>query len=146
MLTIEIDELTAEITERVTIIAPSLLAVAGCGALTAAKVVGETAQVRRFRSKDAFARFNGTAPLPVWSSNKQRHRLSRIGNRQLNTALHRIAMTQAQCIHLPVNFWHAENPTATPAWKPSESSSGGYQTSSTGPCSPTKISRHRSPH
>src|ERR1700741_4064798 len=39
-------------------------------------------------------------PLPVWSSNKQRHRLSRTGNRQLNAALHRIAMTQAR-MHLP---------------------------------------------
>jgi hypothetical protein len=51
--------------------------------------------VDRFRSKDAYARHNGTAPLPVWSSNKARHRLSRTGNRQLNAALHRIAMTQA---------------------------------------------------
>jgi transposase len=100
MLTTEIDELAVEITERVTIVAPSLLAIVGCGALTAAKLVGETAQVRRFRSKDAFARLNGTAPLPVWSSNKQRHRLSRTGNRQLNAALHRIAMTQAR-MHPP---------------------------------------------
>jgi transposase len=99
-LTLEIDELTVEITERVTTVAPSLLAIVGCGALTAAKIVGETAQVRRFRSKDAFARLNGTAPLPVWSSNKQRHRLSRTGNRQLNAALHRIAMTQAR-MHPP---------------------------------------------
>jgi transposase len=99
-LTIEIDELAAEITERVTIVAPSLLAIVGCGALTAAKIVGETAQVHRFHSKDAFARLNGTAPLPVWSSNKQRHRLSRTGNRQINAALHRIAMTQAR-MHPP---------------------------------------------
>lgn len=96
ILTAEIDDLTAEITERVTPAAPSLLAIVGCGPLTAAKILGETAQVRRFRSKDAFARLNGTAPLPVWSSNKQRHRLSRTGNRQLNAALHRIAMTQAR--------------------------------------------------
>jgi hypothetical protein len=89
-----------EITERVTIVAPSLLAIVGCGPLTAAKIIGETAQVHRFRSKDAFARHNGTAPLPVWSSNKQRHRLSRTGNRQLNAALHRIAMTQAR-MHPP---------------------------------------------
>ena len=68
--------------------------------MTAAKIVGETARVHRFRSKDAFARHNGTAPLPVWSSNKQRHRLSRTGNRQLNAALHRIAMTQAR-LHPP---------------------------------------------
>ena len=37
------------------------------GTLSAAKIVGETADVRRFKSKDAFARYNGTAPLPVWS-------------------------------------------------------------------------------
>jgi hypothetical protein len=43
MLTTEIDELAAEITERVTIVAPSLLAIVGCGPLTAAKIVGETA-------------------------------------------------------------------------------------------------------
>jgi transposase len=96
LLTGEIDELTAEITLRVTKFAPSLLAIVGCGALTAAKIVGETAHAGRFRSKDAFARHNGTAPLPVWSSNKQRHRLSRTGNRQLNTALYRIALTQAR--------------------------------------------------
>ena len=100
MLTVEIDELEAEITDRITIVAPSLLAIVGCGPLTAAKIIGETAQVGRFRSKDAFARLNGTAPLPVWSSNKQRHRLSRTGNRQLNAALHRIAMTQAR-MHRP---------------------------------------------
>ena len=75
--------------------APALLAIPGCGALTAAKILGETAGVDRFKSKDAYARHNGTAATPVWSSNKTRHRLSRTGNRQLNTALHRIAMTQA---------------------------------------------------
>jgi transposase len=96
LLTNEIDDLSAEISERVSTIAPSLLAIVGCGALTAAKIVGETAGADRFRSKDAFARHNGTAPLPVWSSNKQRHRLSRTGNRQLNAAIHRIAITQAR--------------------------------------------------
>ncbi|WP_397495598.1 transposase [Rhodococcus sp. KBS0724] len=39
-------------------LAPSLLAIPGCGALTAAKIIGETAQVGRFHSKDAFARHN----------------------------------------------------------------------------------------
>ncbi|MGY2093501.1 transposase [Nocardia gipuzkoensis] len=50
--------------------APSLLAVAGCAALTAAKIIGETVGVDGFRSKDAFARHNGSAPLPVWSSDR----------------------------------------------------------------------------
>lgn len=51
--------------------APTLLAIAGVGALTAAKIVGETAAVARFKSSAAFARHNGTAPLPVWSSNHE---------------------------------------------------------------------------
>ena len=94
-LTQQIIELTTEITTLVTDMAPSLIAIPGCGAITAAKILGETAGVDRFRSKDAYARHNGTAPMPVWSSNKARHRLSRTGNRQLNAALHRIALTQA---------------------------------------------------
>jgi transposase len=94
-MTADIDKLTKEIAALVADMAPTLLAVPGCGALTAAKILGETAGIDRFKSKDAYARHNGTAPMPVWSSNKARHRLSRTGNRQLNTALHRIALTQA---------------------------------------------------
>ncbi len=75
-------------------LAPSLLSLPGCGALSAAKLVAETADVNRFRSSAAFAMHNGTAPIPVWSGNYQRHRLNRGGNRQLNVALHRIAITQ----------------------------------------------------
>jgi transposase len=56
--------------------------------------VGEVAGVSRFRSKAAFARWDGTAPIPVWSSNETRHRPNRGGNRQVNTALHRITLTQ----------------------------------------------------
>jgi transposase len=75
-------------------VAPSLLSLAGCAALSAAKLVAETADVSRFRSSAAFAMHNGTAPIPVWSGNHERHRLNRGGNRQLNVALHRIAITQ----------------------------------------------------
>ena len=94
-LSLQINDLTTEITSLVTTMAPALITIPGCGALTAAKILGETAGVDRFRSKDAYARHNGTAPMPVWSSNKARHRLSRTGNRQLNAALHRMALTQA---------------------------------------------------
>jgi transposase len=96
-LTIRVRNLEREITTLVTELAPALLSVAGVGALTAAKIVAETADVRRFRSKDAYASHNGTAPLPVWSGNRERHRLSRTGNRQLNAAIHRIAITQMRC-------------------------------------------------
>jgi transposase len=75
-------------------LAPTLLALPGCGPLTAAKLLGEVADITRFRSAAAFARYNGTAPIPVWSGNVARFRLSRTGNRQINLALHRIAITQ----------------------------------------------------
>lgn len=89
-------ELERAITELVGRLAPSLLLIPGCGALTAAKIVGETAGVARFTSKSAYARWNGTAPQPVWSGNTTRFRLTRSGNRQVNSALHRIAITQAR--------------------------------------------------
>ena len=92
-----VNDLEREIKELVTTLAPTLLALPGCGVLSAAKIVGETADVTRFKSKDAFARHNGTAPLPVWSGNRERFRLSRAGNRQLNCAIHRIAVIQGRC-------------------------------------------------
>jgi transposase len=94
-LTGQIQELDRELEGLVARLAPALLNICGCATLTAAKILGETADVRRFRSRHAFARHNGTAPLPVWSSNHPRHRLSRTGNRQINAAIHRIAITQA---------------------------------------------------
>ncbi len=93
-LTADISALEKEITVLARKLAPSLLALDGAAGLTAAKIVAQTAGIGRFRSKDAYARHNGTAPLPVWSGNKVRHRLSRTGNRQLNCAIHRIAVTQ----------------------------------------------------
>jgi transposase len=94
LLTVRVNELARRLERLMAPLTPSLLALAGCGALTAAKLVGETAGVGRFRSKAAFAMHNGTAPVPVWSANRERHRLNRGGNRQLNAALHRIAVTQ----------------------------------------------------
>jgi transposase len=93
-LTLAIDALEREIQARIGVLAPTLLSLAGCGPLSAAKLVGETGGIDRFRSRAAFAAHNGTAPVPVWSGNIVRHRLNRGGNRQLNLALHRIAITQ----------------------------------------------------
>lgn len=95
-LTRAIDALAREISGLAGTLAPALLALPGCGPLTAAKLVGETAGVGRFRSAAAFARHNGSAPVPVWSGNDERHRLSRSGNRQINLGLHRIAITQVR--------------------------------------------------
>jgi transposase len=93
-LTSRINLLEKEITELVRAQAPQLLDLPGCGPLTAAKLVGETANPTRFRSEAAFAMHAGAAPIPASSGKTNRHRLARGGNRQINAALHRIAVTQ----------------------------------------------------
>ena len=93
-LSVSISALERDLEKRVSALVPNLLALAGCGVLSAARIFAETADVARFRSKAAFARFNGTAPIPVWSGNAKQFRLNHGGNRQMNAALHRIAITQ----------------------------------------------------
>lgn len=99
-LTREVNRLQGEITTLVRLLVPELLAIPGCGELTGAKLFGETGGIRRFRSEAAFAMHTGVGPLEVSSGDRQRHRLNRSGNRQLNAALHRIAVTQKR-IHPP---------------------------------------------
>ena len=93
-------ELEREIALLVKARAPELLELPGCGTLSAAKILAETAGVERFGSDAKLARLAGVAPIPASSGNRQRHRLDRGGNRQLNCALHRIAVTQGR-IHEP---------------------------------------------
>lgn len=75
---------------------PTLLAEQGLGVLTAATLIGRTAGAERFASDAQFARQAGVAPIPVSSGRKDRHRLHRGGDRQLNRALHVIAITRAR--------------------------------------------------
>jgi transposase len=95
-LSARIKQLEGELSQLVTPLAPDLLALQGCGVLTAAKIIGEVGEISRFRSAAVFARYNGSAPIPVWSGNDDHHRLNPGGNRQLNAALHRIAITQSR--------------------------------------------------
>lgn len=74
----------------------SLPTITGVAAITAAKLLGETGDPRRVRSTPAFAAMSGTAPIPASSGQTSRHRLNRGGNRQLNRALHTIALVQAR--------------------------------------------------
>jgi transposase len=97
-LTRRIQALDDQLEQRVEAAAPQLLEVPGCAHVTAAKIVAETAGVGRFRSSDAYTAYTGTAPIPASPGNTHRYRLARGGNRQLNTAIHRIALTQ---IRLP---------------------------------------------
>jgi transposase len=91
-----IKELGREIAALVEARAPGLLALEGCGPLTAARLIAETAGAGRLASDSKFARLAGVAPIPASSGDHTRHRLDRGGNRRLNCALHRIAVTQGR--------------------------------------------------
>jgi transposase len=92
----QIDQLHRELAELVAAHRPKLLAEQGCGALTAAILIGHTAGNERFRSEASFALTTGTAPIPCSSGQRTQHRLNRGGDRQLNHALHIIAVTRSQ--------------------------------------------------
>lgn len=116
-IALELVEACARASERINLLerelarmaeaqAPELVAIPGCGPLTAAKLVAEIAGIGRFEGPAKLARYAGVAPVPVSSGARQRHRLDRTGNRQLNCALHRIAVTQAR-IHPPAREYMA---------------------------------------
>lgn len=105
-ITRRVNHLEQEITSLINDHFPDLVAMPGCGALTAAKLVGEIAGIERFSSDAKLAMHAGVGPLEASSGDRQRHRLNRKGNRQLNTALHRIAVTQCR-IHEPARLFMA---------------------------------------
>ena len=95
-LTRSIAELDRELEQRTAATAPALLELPGCAAVTAAKLLAEIGPIDRFKTDAQLARHGGVAPLEASSGRVQRHRLDRGGNRQLNAALYRIAITQAR--------------------------------------------------
>ena len=84
--------LFAELTELINAHNPQLLEQRSVGTVTAAVIIGRTAGAQRFRSEACFARHAGTAPIPATSGNTVRYRLHRGGDRQLNRAIHIIAL------------------------------------------------------
>jgi transposase len=95
-LTRAIDELNQQLEQRAATVAPALLELPGCGAITAAKLLAEIGPISRFKTDAQLARHSGVAPLEASSGKNRRHRLDRGGNRQLNAALYRIAITQSR--------------------------------------------------
>jgi transposase len=71
----------------------------GVGPMTAAILIGNTGDIRRFRNRDHFAAYTGTAPVEFSSGGRIAHRLSRRGNRTLNAAIHMAAATQLRHTH-----------------------------------------------
>jgi len=71
----------------------------GVGPIIAAELIGYTGDVCRFRNRDQFAAYNGTAPVEFSSGGRIVHRLSERGNRQLNHAIHMAAICQLRQPH-----------------------------------------------
>lgn len=86
-----------QIGKLVSALAPQLLALKGVGPLSAAQFLVSWSHAGRLRDHNAFAKLAGVAPLPASSGRIQRHRLNRLGDRQLNRALHLVAITRSRC-------------------------------------------------
>jgi transposase len=76
----------------------------GIGPILAARLLGRTGPPNRFVSAAAYANYTGTAPVQIASADSSRHRLSRYGDRQLNSAIYTIAMIQ---IRMPASTGRA---------------------------------------
>jgi len=87
-------ELRPKIVAAVAVSETTVTDVSGIGVIMAAYLLGYTGDVRRFASKDRFARYNATAPVSASSRPSPHHRLNLKGNRQINYAMHIAAVTQ----------------------------------------------------
>jgi transposase len=87
-------QLDATICELVRPLAPNLLQVTGISYTSAAVLIAEIGDITRFASSAKLARYAGCAPIPVYSADKQRHRLHRGGNRRINSVLYTAAIVQ----------------------------------------------------
>lgn len=89
-----IRDLDATIKDLVSPLAPTLLEITGISHNSAAVLIAEIGDITRFSSSAKLARYTGCAPIPVYSSDKERHRLHRGGNRRLNSVLYTAAIVQ----------------------------------------------------
>ena len=90
----ELAALKARIVVAVKAADTSVSGIHGVGPVVAALVIGHSGDIGRFASRHHYASYNGSAPVEASSGPKRRHRLNSRGNRQLNHALHMIAVTQ----------------------------------------------------
>lgn len=91
--------LTTQIADAVAQTGSRLPDVDGVGPVVAGRLLGRTRHASRFPTASAFANYAGVAPVEIASADRARHRLPRGGDRQLNLALHIIALTQVRMRH-----------------------------------------------
>jgi transposase len=91
---LQLRDTRAELADAVKACGTSLTGIYGIGPVIAATVIGDAGDITRFANRDAFASYDGTAPIEVSSGSRVVHRLSQRGNRRLNHAIHMVAVTQ----------------------------------------------------
>lgn len=74
--------------------AKDLTAIHGCGMVTACSIVAEVVTIKRFKDKHNFSMYAGIAPTEHSSGRKNKVHTNPFGNRQLNRAIHTIALSQ----------------------------------------------------
>jgi transposase len=106
--------LTAQIAQTVAATGSRLMEVDGVGPVVSGRLLARTHRMSRFATAAAFASYAGVAPVEVSSADRLRHRLSRGGDRQLNLALHIVAVNQ---IRMPSSAGRAYYDTKIAAGK-----------------------------
>ena len=101
----EVEIVDGELARLVGSLAPTLLEECGVGPVCAAQLLVSSGDPARMRSEAAFAALGGTSPVDASSGRQQRHRLNRGGDRQLNSALHTIALNRKRA-HAATRAYH----------------------------------------
>ena len=95
-LSSELAEAERALAALVAEIAPTLLEECGVGPVCGAQLLVSSGDPGRMRSEASFAALAGTSPVDASSGKQRRHRLNRGGDRQLNWALHVIALQRTR--------------------------------------------------
>jgi len=90
----DVGELEREMTALLKSGGYTIQTASGCGVVIASAIIGEIGDIARFHSPAALAKYAGCAPRECSSGKSQRHRKTRAGNRRLNCAFHRMALSQ----------------------------------------------------
>ena len=90
----EIQEIEEELTALMEASGHTITSASGCGTVIAAEIIGEIGDINRFHSPGALAKYAGCAPREHSSGKTIRWRKTRLGNRRLNRAFHRMALSQ----------------------------------------------------
>ncbi len=141
MLEAEAAEHETELELLVTAVCPQLLEQPGIGVITAAQFLISWSHRDRIRSEAAFAALAGAAPIPASSGATVRHRLNRAGDRQLNRALHTVALTRLRFEPTTKPTPRDAPPKERPPARSNAASNASSPARSTASCKPT---RHRS--